>query len=470
MARLRFYLLHGICLILLSGCVNYAGMKPSAKPFTAADLSTHQTFKTPQNKLSSNGWWHQFHDRELNQLITTALSDSPTMQKAQSRVKRAQQLAEKADASLWPTIDASGYVQRERFSEFGLVPPPFNGKTFNIGEVGLNFNYEFDFWGKNRELLAARVSEQCAAEADLAQASLILSAAVANTYFQLKNNNEQLRIAKQLLHKQQETLEIVQDRAHHGIESDIPVSTAEANVESAKLTVAQFEAAKKLSLNRLAVLIGKNPIETEIEISTLTYRPHHIHLPASLPANLLAERPDIRASRLRVEAAAHQIKVAKARFFPNINLNGLFSYQSVGLGHLFDPDSQNNAITGAIDLPIFDAGARRANLGIRNAEYDIAVSNYNQTILRALREVADQLALLHSVQSQLRSQQAALHASERKFKLTTSRYKHGIVDYTQVLTSKKQLLQQQAIQTELQMRYLQAFATLIKALGGYNQA
>jgi NodT family efflux transporter outer membrane factor (OMF) lipoprotein len=237
-------------------------------------------------------------------------------------------------------------------------------------------------------------------------------------------------------------------------------------VERIKLIAAQIEAERKLSLNQLTLLLGKNPATTEIDTNSFSYRQYRINMPASLPANLLAKRPDIHASRLRAEAAAHKINVAKARFFPNINLNALFSYQSVVTGQLFNPASQNNAITGAIDLPVFDAGARRANLGARYAEYDLAVNDYNQTILVALREVADQVASLKSIHAQLRAQKTSLNAYEKKFKLTSSSYKHGIVDYTQFLESKNSVLQQRAINIYLQSRYLQTVVAMMKALGG----
>jgi NodT family efflux transporter outer membrane factor (OMF) lipoprotein len=391
------------------------------------------------------------------------------MQKAQSRVRKAQQLTEEASSSLWPSINASGYAQRQRFAQYGLIPPPFNGKTFNIYDVGLNFKYEFDFWGKNRQMLAASVNEECAANADLAQARLIISAAVATTYFQLQNNTAQLSIARQILQQQQEILSIVQERATHGVESDIPVTTALANEEAARVIAKQYEALQKLSLHQLSALLGKNAFETVIQTPALSHHLYHVNVPTMLPANLLAQRPDIFATRSRLEATANKINVAKARFFPNINLSALFSYQSIKFGHFLSAESQNNAITGAIDLPIFDAGARRANLGVRYAEYDVAVSNYNNTILKALREVADQVSTLHSLQSQISAREKALSAIKHKHQLTTLRYDNGIIDYLPVLETKTQLLQQQSLQASLQSRHLQAIVAMMKALGGNDR-
>jgi outer membrane protein TolC len=180
----------------------------------------------------------------------------------------------------------------------------------------------------------------------------------------------------------------------------------------------------------------------------------------------LAQRPDIYAAKWRTLSAANRINVAKARFFPDINLNLLFSYQSVGLGHLFDRTSQNNGITGAVDLPIFDAGLRRANLGEKFAEYDLAVAEYNRTLLTALREVADQQHNLHAVADQLSAQDGALNAVKHNYKLFTSRYNHGVIDYMEVLEVKQLLLKEQAAQVNLQARQMQTTVAMIKALGG----
>jgi len=453
------------CVLSLTSCVYYGDLHTKAKPFSTTDLNTSHLYNAKPG-ITSTEWWNRFHDPELNLLISSAIAGSPDMQIAESRVRRAQAIVEGATAPLWPSIDFSGYIQRQKLSEFGLIPPPFNGRTFNIGELGFNLNYDFDFWGKNRQILASRISEKCASQADLAQARLILSAAVADTYFQLLNNQAQQQLALENLQLTREISDIVLERARHGIESDIPVKTALANVQLARLSVDQYRQAEMLAQNQLAILLGKNPFATTIITHHFTYHKQHVSLARSLPANLLAQRPDIYAAKLRAEAAAHEINVAKSRFFPNISLTSLFSYESVGLGHLFDVASQNNAITGAVDLPIFDAGARRANLGVKSAEYDMAVNSYNQTVLNALREVADQLAIMNTVKNQLRAQDRALQATEHNYKLFNSRYNHGIVDYVQVLEIKQLLLQYHATQLDLQTRHLRAVVGVLKALGG----
>jgi len=443
-------------------------MHNKSQSYDTANLSTPHVYKKPSQNQANNHWWQQFHDPQLNQLINTALTDSPTLLIAEARVRQAQYLAAEVDSALWPSLDFNGYVQRQRFSEFGLAPPPFNGKTFNIGTLALNFNYEFDFWGKNRQALKARINSEIATEAELAQSQLVLAAAVANTYFQLCNDNEQVKIARANWQAAKQILQIAGDRTQKGVNSEIPVKTIEANVKATEQILEEFRQAELLTRHQLAALLGKNPFTTRIEIGKLTFQQHQFHLPANLPASLLTQRPDIYATKMRAEAAANEINVAKARFFPNINLSALYSYQGVGLEHLFQSASQNNAITGAIDLPIFDAGRRRANLGVKYAEFDTAVNEYNSTILTALREVADQLSILQTVNARLKAQDSAFSATQHNYKLYSLRYNHGIADYVAVLQSKQLLLQQQAVQVALQTQHLQAMVGMLKALGGHD--
>lgn len=451
-------------LLCLTGCVNYSGMHATTKPLDNTALSIHPHYATNRSSTTSINWWEKFHDPQLNQLIQIALDDSPTLQSAESRVAMAQQMAAGASATLWPTFSANGSVARERLSANTVYPPPLGGNTFNEATVGLNFKYEFDWWGKNRETLKARISASNAAEADLAAARLILTTSIANTYLQLQNASAQKKIADYILQEQKVLLSIIKDRAKNNIVSEIPVSTATTNVQTAEITANQFQQAVLLAQHQLAVLLGKNPLTTDIPYSKLTIL--HLTLPKVIPANLLANRPDILASRLRMEAAAHEINVAKARFFPNINLTAMFSLQSFGFNNLFKSDSQDNSVGAAIDLPIFDAGARRANLGVKYAEYDEAVSQYNQTILTALREVADQLSILQTLEKQLRAQTNALKASEQNYQLTNKRYQHGITEYLQVLSMKEISAQQKASTLQLQTQYQQAVIGMIKAVGG----
>lgn len=464
-ADLRIALLCLLSSSLLASCASYHDIHSKTKLLTESDLSGKRAYHKVTTKQA---WWQRFKNPQLNQLIEAALSNSPNMQTAAARILKAEKMAEAANTTRWPTLDFSGYMQRQRFSERGLIPPPFNGNTYNIMAAGLNFNYEFDFWGKNQQIFKASLSEYQASKAELAEAELILSAAVANTYFQLIGLKVQAQLANINVKISKQQLSIATNRSHQGIASAIPIKTLENNLQSATQIQTEIQKETQLAEHQLAVLMGNNPFTSELLMKNTASLDYRLPLKSHLPANLLANRPDIQAAKWRVQAAAHRVNVAKARFFPDINLNALFSYQGVGtgFGHLFDPGNQTNGVAAAIDLPIFDAGLRRANLGARYADYDLAISLYNQTLLTALQQVADQLTTVHTVSKQLNDENLAVEAIKQRYKLIQSRYNHGIDDYSIVIESKQVLLQRLAARQTLQTRRLQAIVNLIRALGG----
>jgi NodT family efflux transporter outer membrane factor (OMF) lipoprotein len=454
---------------LLTGCVYYGDIHGDSHQYDLSDVAQPHTYSHPTPVAETKpGWWDKFHDPQLNQLITVALSDSPKMKMAESRIRNAQHLAEAAGASLWPAVDLSGSSERAKFPKYGLIPPPFNNKVFTINDVALNLNYDFDFWGKNSQTLKARLGEVLAAQADLNAAQLALSSAVANVYFELLNDVVQVKLAQARWDLNKQRLQIASDRLQHGIRSEIPINTINLDTQLAMQAVEKYKQDELLARHQLSVLLGKNPFNTDIETQQFTYHPYQVSLPASLPANLLANRPDIQATKFRAEAAAHDINVAKAQFFPDINLNLLFSYQSVISNQLFKSSSQYKGITGAFDLPIFDAGARRANLGMKYAEYDLAVNDYNQTLLTALREVADQLSNLQTLKPQIKAQTISLNSIQRNYTLYRARYRQGIADYDDLLGIKDTLLTQQADLINLQIRHLQTLVAMLRALGGQD--
>jgi NodT family efflux transporter outer membrane factor (OMF) lipoprotein len=461
---LRWYLFTLVCLLGLTGCVNYAGIHSDSKPTDDYMLQSNYNDKVvPHKKISCvcKEWWTRFKDPQLNRLIYTALADSPTLQIAESRVREAQHIAELMGSNLFPSLNFDSEISRERITQTGLLPPPLGGNTYTETNIALNFNYEFDFWGKNRQVLASKISLANAAKADYYQARLVLASAVASTYFQLQSNQQQLKLSEAILQQQNELANIVVVRAQHGVESDIPVTSANADTQTLRINVSQLREQVKLSQHELAALIGKNPFTTAIAARRFHYDPSLVRIPKVIPANLLARRPDLIAARMRAEAAAHEINASKARFYPNVNLIMLLSLQSFTLQKALILPSRDNSVGVAIDLPIFDAGARRANLRGKYAEYDEAIGSYNNTILTGLHDVADQVSKLNSLSAQQHDQSGVLRDTLRNYQLTVARYRHGIVDYTDVLQVRTSLLRQQDQQVDLQSRHLQAMVGMM---------
>lgn len=453
------------CTLALPGCTIFGLSPHDTAPMNSTDLAIKHVYKMPK-KMEP----HQtrLNDPQLYQLISLALADAPDMRSANARVMRARQLAQGAYAALWPSATLNGDLQRQHFSFQGTVPPPFNElvvNKLNAANIAMNFNYEIDFWGKNKEALASRLSEAYAAQMDCNETRLVLSSAITTTYFELQNNIIQQQLAKKNVRLQQQLSDIVVDRAKQGIESDIPVKTAISNAQIARLSVEDYKRAEMQSRHQLAVLTGKNPFNTKIDPAKFTYDKKQLVLPAIMPANLLAQRPDIASARALTEAAAHQINIAKTAFYPNVNLRGLLSAESLYFSNFFNLSFQTEGIKAAVDLPVFDAGTRRANLGVKYSEYEIAVNQYNKSILNALRQATDQISAMQTLDKQVQDQTQALNGIEANYKLFQSRYNQGIIDYVQLIEIKQLLLQQKAVLRTLQTRQKQAFVALLTALG-----
>lgn len=460
---------------LLTGCVNYMGMQPSqSTALQPSDLRTHSNQKFTHSWPQDN-WWVKFRDPQLCQLEEQGIANSPNLKVAQARLRIAEQLTNQANAATLPSTTLQSNIQRERLSQNSLFPPAFIPTSFTLANIGAGFNYDFDFWGKNREALAAALSEAQATKADLAAARLILTTAVAQAYFQVQADQIRVNLAKETVNQYSNFSNLTGSQFNRGLTSDLDFQQSKSNVETAKVNLAKLQQALEIDQHQLAVLLGRNPQETVY----VKQAQNHIAptLPKVLSANLIARRPDIIALRLRIEENSHNIKSAKAQFYPDVNLaaasfgGGFFGsnvgFQSVGaLSNLLQAKSLSGTIGPALSLPLFDGGNLRANLGVQYGKFDVAVEQYNQQILTSMREVADQVSILRSAQKQLAAQNINLRATQKNYELTQLRYKNGLDDALTTAQAKIPYLAQRDVETQLQLQHQLATVGLIKALGG----
>jgi NodT family efflux transporter outer membrane factor (OMF) lipoprotein len=456
-----------IAVLLLAGCASYKGVEPSSAAIDPNTLAAEKALGAADKDAAwpELAWWKRFGDPQLDSLIEEGLSGSPNIRLARARLDQASAAARIAQASLSPQVGASADVTRQRFSENYIFPPPIGGSTHTTTQLALNASYELDFWGKNRSAYDAALGRTRAAQAEEYAARLVLASAVAGVYVQLERSYEQLDIARHTLQDRQKVQELTTSRVKAGLDSRLELKQVETSIPAARARVAQAEEAIALAKNQLAALVGKGP-DRGLAIERPNLRMAPVALPSNVPADLLGRRPDIVASRLRAEAARHDIASAKAEFYPDVNLTGLIGVQSVSLSHLLQAGSLIPTLGAAVRLPILDGGRLRGALGVRDAEYDVAVEQYNQALADALREVVDQLASMRSVQAQRTEADTALAAAEEAYDLAVTRYKAGIGSLLQVLTAETQVLEQRSLRTELQSRELALSINLIRALGG----
>lgn len=463
---LRIYSL-GLAM-LLAGCA-----VPDTGPRAALHgASTLQAGATLGQATLSNAawptadWWERYGDAQLNGLVGEALKQSPTLRMAEARVRLAQAIVGRAEAADGFQMGFSERTARQRFSEHGTTPPPVAGSWKWVNEATFNGSYEFDFWGKNRAAIEAAVGVSHAAETDARAAQLVLVTNILRSYLRLQHAWEQRDIAVATLAQRQHILDLTQQRVTARIDSNVDLKQAESLVPVVRLQIAQFDEAIQLGQTELAALAGQGPDRGLALVRPALKETRATLLPTDVPAELIGRRPDVVAQRWRVEASGHDIANAKAQFYPNISLTGLIGLQSITFTNADVLGSRIGALGPAISLPIFDGGRLKSNLQGRDAEYDIAVEQYNATVIDALHDVVSQLVSLCAIAQQRALQAEALNTADQAYQLAMQRYKGGVGNYLQVLTAQLQLLATQRQSVDLDTRALDSDISLARALGG----
>jgi NodT family efflux transporter outer membrane factor (OMF) lipoprotein len=457
---------------VLAGCASTGGLAPDASPRDADELAAQRSLAdaTISNATwPKDDWWNAFRDPQLDALMVEALAGSPTLKIATARTRKALATADASNAALLPRIDASVSSTRERYSANGIVPPPIGGSTRTLDQLQATLEWEIDFWGKNRSAYEAALGAARAAEVDAHAAKLALSTNIAAAYVQLQRAFLQRDVAETTLKERGQIVALTRDRNAAGIDSRIELTQAESALPATREAIAQLDERIALARNQLAALLGAGP-DRGLEIARPTAQAlSPVALPSTLPAELLGRRPDVIALRWRIEAARKDVASARAAFYPNVNLLAFVGFQSLGAGNLLTAASRMIGAGPAVTLPIFDAGRLRANLAGKDADQDIAVEQYNQTLADAMRDVVDQLASFRSIGEQRTQQRLALATARQAYDLALLRYREGLGNYLQVLSAEQPLLEQQRLDADLHARELDVSIGLIRALGGGYQ-
>lgn len=456
-----------ILVLLIGGCASDRGLGHRSTPAEPAALAAEQSLggEAASGEWPALDWWKRFADPQLDALVDEALAGSPSLRLAQARLDAARGQAQIAGAPLKPQLNADASVNRQRFSENYIFPPPIGGSSYTTTQLDLGASFDLDFWGRNRAAYEAAVGRARATQAEAFASRLALSSGVAGVYVQLARAYEQLELAQRTLADRRQVQSLTTDRVRAGLDSRLELKQVETSIPAARARIAQIEEEIALARSQLAALLGKGP-DRGLAIARPQLHMSAVALPSRVPADLLGRRPDISAARERVQAASRDIAAAKAAFYPDINLTALIGVQSVTLSKLLQAGSAIPSAGAAIRLPLFDAGRLRGNLAVRNADYDAAVEQYNQALADALREVVDQLASMRSVQVQRAEADTALAAAEEAYNLAVTRYQAGIGSLLQVLTVETQVLEQRNLRADLHARELAISINLIRALGG----
>ncbi len=447
---------------LLVGCASPGPAPAHPALLATADAAGGSAATAVWPKAEGAAAWG---DPQLDRLIEQALARQPSLQVVQARLVQARAAVDIAGAATKPQVNGSVSLTDQRFTENGLIPPPLAGTIAWSNDAQIGASWELDLFGRQRAALDAAIGQMRAAEADAQAARVLLAGNVATGYVNLARLVETRRLAEAALRQREQVTTLVRQRIDAGLDTNVERRQAEGTIAQARVDLEATDEAIARSRHALAELAGLGPHALDSlapELAAVHARP----LPAGLPADLLGRRADLVAQRWRVEAALKDVDQARAQFYPNVNLTAFVGLSSLGLDSFVKSGSLTYGAGPALRLPIFEGGRLRANLGAKNAEVDAAIDGYNGALLRALREVADEVASLQSLERQQAAQNDALAAAESAFDLSVQRYRSGLGNFLIVLTADSNVIAQRRASAELKARHLGAEVALARALGG----
>jgi multidrug efflux system outer membrane protein len=411
-------------------------------------------------------WWKAYADPTLDTLIEKALATSPDIGAAEARFSSATAAIASARAAAGPNLTGAGDASRQRLSDNGLFPPQLLGfNWYNQFDLGIQGSYTVDWWGLHRSQVRSAVDSARAAQVERDAAGQSIASAVATEYFGYQSDQARLTLALKSVDTTRQALEIAKARVQAQLADPADEDHANLDVLSARDHMGDVITSEHMHLVALAALLGCAPAELP-ELPPRDLPAITTQLPASASIDLIARRPDIVASRWRVEASTQDVEAARAGFMPNVSLSGLLGLSSRDLGKLLEVGSGDPSITGAIHLPIFDAGALRAGYSRSHAALALAIADYHSTVLSAARDVNTQLELRDTAVKQLALRQEQLEAARQLQAKAEQRLRRGVADARPQLGATVQWLSAQEALIETNYQQLSADVALIRALGG----
>ena len=473
-------------LLSLTACVNQCLFKANflSPPENVLQNQVEEALEagtfTPVSNLEEK-WWLFLQDPQLQALIEIALEKNPSLQSAEAQVLAAGYTFDRTRAALYPTVNLLGDIQRERISKntpFLSAVPLATGTaadlpnssaipfSFTQYETNLSFNWNLDLWGKNRNALLATFGEIKAAAAEQKLAQLIISIALASNYYSLQTAYQRQAYNKIYVDNRQRYLDLINLRIQNNIDSNFTLLAAKNDLATAKVSLLQIEADIAVYENQIQAYLADG-FNYKFEPYQVLKKPlPKVPIPEELPLHLIAYRPDLSAKLWLIESAGHSIEVARAGFYPDFNLLGFIGLQSASLKTLFEKKSVYGDGQLAFNLPIFNAGLLNANLKSAVINYELAIYDYNQNLLDAVKEVLDALALVKNFSNQLKELKNTTQYQAKILNLTKDRLVEHVATGLDQLNSQKQyviILDQEMIAWG---KMMQAVLNLVKALGG----
>lgn len=427
--------------LLLSTTVLVCACKVTGPDYVRPDAHAPAAFKEaaaskPIGQIDAQ-WWNLYGSTELDQLISQVALQNYSLQAVVARTQQARALTEVAQAAKLPTV----------------MFQPLPGRRNDLGVMA---RWEIDLWGRIQRNIEASGASAQASVADLAAMKLSLQAQLAQNYFNLRVQDNQIRLLQETALVHERLLTVTQNQYAVGVADRSSVLHAETQLNVAQSQVHQAKVSRAQLEHAIAVLIGKAPADFSMASATMaTSLPE---VPLAVPAELLLRRPDIAAAERKLAAASAKIGEAEASAYPTLSL---FAGVSIRSGLLGGP---------SVSMPIYSGGANEARKSEATSAYQEELANYQQTVLEAFREVEDNLASLQSLSGAEINQAQAVKTARASLAILTNQQQVGIINYPALISAQTAVLDTEKARLDTLAKRLVASVNLIKALGGGWQA
>jgi NodT family efflux transporter outer membrane factor (OMF) lipoprotein len=454
--------------VFTAGCTVGPKYQRATAPVPAKwDVSEPWRESAPKDAVAKGEWWGVFHDDELSDIEKQALEANQTIKVSVAHLEQARASASLQVATQFPTLSTAPGTQRQRIS--GNRPANSNfpvRSPVSQTNVTLPFTvgYEVDLFGQRRRSIEAAQASYQASAADLENVRLVITAELAGDYFTLRQLDAELGILNRTVETLQKGLQLVDSRHKGGVASGLDVAQEETLLNTTRTQAILLQQQRKQVEDAIAVLVGKPAPDFHLPPRELNAEPPA--LDAGLPSDILERRPDIAEAERQMAVANAQIGIARAAYFPSLNLFGNGGWQAADVAKLLNVQSTFWAVGANVAESIFTGGSRRAQTQFAKAGYDASVAAYRDTVINAFREVQDDVTGLTVLDEASRSQQQAVDAAQRTVNISTERYTGGLVNYLDVVTAQQNLLTNEQQLAVIRGQRLVTSVLLIKALGG----
>jgi NodT family efflux transporter outer membrane factor (OMF) lipoprotein len=458
-------------LLTVAGCMVGPNYKPPTTTMPAAYREPTTGPTTLPASMNADApaevrWWRQLGDSELTDLVEKSITANYSVVVAEARLREARAGRRMAQAVQYPQVSVGASALRYGLSDSVVSLPGLNAED-SLFQVGFDAAWAVDlFGGIRRGVEAAKANEQ-AANAERRGVVLTVAAETARAYLELRGTQRQLQIAQTTLEEQRQTLAVTENKNRNGLASDLEVLRARTEVEATAAEIPPLQQASRQYIHVLSTLMGLEPTALSSELERpRPLPPGYRTVSIGIPSDLLRRRPDIQSAERQLAAATAGVGVATAQLFPQMVLGGAGGLSSRDLGDLFNGNSNYYVAGPAINWTVFDGGLREAGVKLSQARVDAAKAAYQDTVLRAFREVESSLVAVDRARERV-SDLRRLSASARESANIARRdYERGILDQLTVLDAQRQSNRADMALAQGQVQLVVNTVTLYKALGG----